>query len=66
MCKEKALTMGVLAKRAGCELHQAQYIVSSKGIEAIQRAGNLRIFPDEAVQILKDALEQRKAVANVG
>jgi len=67
MSEKKALTLGELARRLGCEIHQAQYLVASRNIEPIQRAGNLRIFSEDVVQILKGELKQgKKAVVHVG
>ena len=60
MSEKKALTLGELAKRLGCEIHQAQYLVASRKIQPIQRAGNLRIFSEDVVKRLKAELGQRK------
>ena len=63
--EKRALTLGVLAKRLGCEIHQVQYLVTSRKIEPIQRAGNLRIFSEDTVKILREELRSRKdAVAH--
>ena len=67
MSDKKALTIGELAKRLGCEIHQAQYLVTSRNIEPIQRAGNLRIFSEDTVNILREELQSRKeTVAHAG
>lgn len=60
----QALTVGVLARECGCEAHQIEYLIRSRQIEPIQRAGNLRVFAPEVVDMLKDELrkiEKRRA-----
>ena len=54
----QALTVGVLASECGCAIHQIEYLIRSRQIEPIQRAGNLRVFAPEVVDVLKSELDK--------
>jgi hypothetical protein len=53
-----ALTVGEIARQLNEPVHRVQYAVKTRGIEPEAVAGNLRIFPSEAVEqvaaILRD------------
>ena len=44
---EKALTVGEIARRLGCPIHKIEYLIRSRNIQPIQRAGNLRVFSEK-------------------
>jgi len=54
----QALTMGVMAERLGVPIHKAQYLVKSRNIKPIERAGNLRIFDEKAIEKLQRELKR--------
>jgi hypothetical protein len=58
-----ALTTGAIARELGESIYRVQYAVRTRGIESEAVAGNLRIFPPEAVKriagILHDIDSQR-------
>lgn len=57
----KALTLGVLAERLGVPVHRAEYLVRSRQIKHVERAGHLRIFDEKAVEILqREIADQRR------
>jgi hypothetical protein len=39
-----ALTVGEIARQAGCPIHRIEYIIRSRGINPVQRAGIARVF----------------------
>ncbi len=53
-----ALTVGEIARQLNEPVHRVQYAIKTRGIEPEAVAGNLRIFPPEAVEqvaaILRD------------
>jgi predicted DNA-binding transcriptional regulator AlpA len=42
-----ALTVGELARRIGCPVHKIEYLIRSRNIQPIQRAGNARVFSEK-------------------
>ncbi len=56
----QALTVGELAKRAGCHLHQVRHFIDSRKIREISRVGSYRIFSDKVLVNLKKHLENVK------
>lgn len=53
---EKALTVGRMANLLGQPIHRIQYLISSRSIEPVLRAGNLRVFSPETLDVLKKEL----------
>jgi hypothetical protein len=51
-----ALTIGAIARELGEPVHRVQYVVKTRAIEPEAMAGNLRIFPPEAVERVADIL----------
>lgn len=49
----KALTVGVIADKLGCPIHRVEYLIRSRGIQPVQRAGNFRVFSQEALSLLQ-------------
>ena len=55
---KRALTIGEIAKRLKCPIHKVEYLVSSRNIKPIQRAGNLRVFSEDALETIRRELER--------
>ena len=58
-------TVGQLAKEAGCPIWKVHYLLTSRGIAPIGRAGALRLYAPSVVEKLRKeitAIERRKAV----
>jgi hypothetical protein len=57
-----SLTVGEIARQLNEPVHRVQYAVKTRGIEPEAVAGNLRIFPSEALEqvaaILRDIERQ--------
>ena len=60
MKTRRALTIGELARQLDCPIHKVEYLIISRNIKPVQRAGNLRIFPIEVLKLLRDELDRRK------
>lgn len=61
----KALTIGDLAEACNCPIHRVEYLLRSRKIEPVMRAGNYRVYASEVVDTLKgelEKIEQRRAV----
>ena len=54
--QKAALTIGAIARELGEPVHRVQYVVKTRAIEPEAMAGNLRIFPPEAVERVADIL----------
>ncbi len=52
----RLLTPGVIAARLGVALHRVHYILESRGIRPVARAGRLRLFDAAAVERVRSAL----------
>jgi len=52
------LTVGQIADRLDVSVHRIGYVVNSRGIEPIGRAGVLRVFDDAAVQRIASELRR--------
>lgn len=50
------LTSGDIAKTLGEDAMMVRHIISSRGIAPCGMAGNVRIFPESAVDEVRDAL----------
>jgi hypothetical protein len=60
---EQLLTLGLMAEQLGCPAWKVDYLLRSRGIKPIQRAGHLRIFSSEVVETLRrelDAMGQKR------
>ena len=53
---EKLQTIGEIARQADQSVHRIAYIVKTRAIRPVSRAGKLRIFAPEAVRIIKNEL----------
>jgi hypothetical protein len=58
------MTIGDIARRLGAATHRVQYAVLSRGIKPAGRAGVLRLFDEDAVGRIAEALLPRKGVAS--
>jgi len=54
-----ALTIGVIAKSLNCPLHKIEYLIRARSIQPVERAGHLRIFAPEVVNVLRKELDGR-------
>lgn len=54
-----ALTIGEVARQLQVPLHSAEYLVRSRGIQPVARAGNARLFSEAHVRLLRSVLDQR-------
>ena len=57
---KKALTIGVLAERLKVPWYRVQYLVQSRNIKPVERAGHLRIFDEKAFNQLSLELSRRQ------
>lgn len=58
MTEKRPLTVGKLAEACGCAIHKVEYLLLSRGIKPVMRAGNYRVFAPEVVDVLKAELEK--------
>lgn len=62
---KQLLTVGVIASRIGVPIHRIEYLIVSRGIEPVARAGKLRVFNPGVVELLRSELRTMSAtVAN--
>lgn len=50
-------TVGVIARRANCSVHQIEYLIRSRAIKPIGRAGNAFVYSENAVELIRNELE---------
>jgi hypothetical protein len=51
-------TVGEIARRLGVRLHRVEYVIRSRDIRPVGRAGNLRIFSDADVEYIRGELRR--------
>lgn len=51
-------TVGELARRARVPVHRVTYVIETRGIEPIGRAGRARVFSQEAAEQVLQELRQ--------
>ena len=51
-------TVGELARRAGVPVHRVTYVIETRGIEPLGRAGQARVFSQEAAEQVLQELQQ--------
>ena len=56
MGETKLLTVGEIAKQLNCPIHKVLYLIQSRQIKPFQRAGCLRIFGEDVVDMLRSEL----------
>ena len=60
MSEIKLLTVGEIARQLNCPLHRVLYLIQSRQIKPLQRAGHLRIFGSDVVEALREELSSNK------
>ena len=64
------ITVGTIAEELNCPIWQVQYLLQSRGIRPVQRAGHVRVFSPAVVDTLRQELnsiqERRKRDRCVG
>ncbi|MFH1821189.1 MAG: hypothetical protein ABH852_01935 [Methanobacteriota archaeon] len=61
---KRLITVGTISQEIGCPIWQVQYLLQSRHISPTQRAGHLRIYSEEVIEILRNelaAVRDRKA-----
>jgi DNA-binding transcriptional MerR regulator len=53
-----ALTVGEIARLTNEPIHRIEYLIRSRNIQPVQRAGNLRVFSADDLAILKKEIKQ--------
>ena len=53
-----APTVGEIARRHEAPRHRVEYVIRSRGISPISRAGNARIFSEAAVELIGSELRR--------
>jgi hypothetical protein len=56
------LTIGQIAHRLGQPIHRVEYLIRARGIRPCGWAGNARVFPEEAFEIIAAELQR---IANI-
>jgi hypothetical protein len=51
-------TVGVIAERLGQPVHRIEYVIRSRNIEPVGRAGNARVFSEADVEHIASELER--------
>ena len=51
-------TVGEISRRLGQPLHRIEYVIRSRGIQAVGVAGNARVFSDAAVDRIASELRR--------
>ena len=58
----KLLSIGMMAERNRRPLHRVKYVIMSRGIEPVERIGNIRLFSEEQFRrITRELAEIEKA-----
>lgn len=55
---DKALTIGEIARRLSAPIHRIEYVISSRGLKATQRAGHIRVFSEADVTYIEQILRR--------
>jgi hypothetical protein len=67
MSEKQFLTPGRIAVILNCPLHQVLYLLHSRHIEPIGRAGHLRVFDEDVIEMIQSQLatiHQRHSAAD--
>ena len=59
--QNRVITLGVLASRLNIPVHRAEYLVRSRQIQPVSRAGRFRVFDKQAVKELQQEVEKMEA-----
>jgi hypothetical protein len=61
MSSTKALlTTGAIARRLNIPVHRVEHLIQSRRIDPVSRAGNLRIFDEQAFQCIENLVGRGK------
>jgi len=52
------LTIGEIARRLGQPVHRIEYVIRARGIRPCGWAGNARVFPEDAVEVIAAELQR--------
>ena len=52
----KALTVGEISRRIGCPIHRVEYLLRSRNIKPVFRAGNARVFSETTLEFLQNEI----------
>ncbi len=63
MTVKRSLTVGVIAEKLNLPLHRVEYLVKSRNIQPVERAGNLRVFSPDVLDILREINSARQPTA---
>ena len=58
-------TVGELARRAGVPVHRVTYVIETRDIEPLGRAGQARVFGREAAEQVLEELRQIAAARGI-
>jgi DNA-binding transcriptional MerR regulator len=56
-----APTVGVIARRLGVPIHRVEYLIRSRNLQPVSRAGNLRVFAESDVDRIASELRRMDA-----
>jgi hypothetical protein len=59
-------TIGEIARRLGEPVHRIEYVIRVRKIQPTGWAGNSRVFPDEAIEVIASELQRIDAAKNRG
>lgn len=51
-------TVGEIERRTGYPLHRIEYIIRARGIQPAGRAGNVRVFAEDDVELIAEELRK--------
>ncbi|GIW78769.1 MAG: hypothetical protein KatS3mg105_0576 [Gemmatales bacterium] len=51
-------TVGEIARRLDQPIHRIEYVIRARGIRPCGWAGNARVFPEDAVEVIADELQR--------
>ena len=53
-----SLTVGEIAARCRCSIHQVEYVIRSRGLQPAARAGRIRIFSAEDLDFIAKTIQE--------
>ena len=53
-----ALTVGEIARRVGSSIHRVEYVIKSRNVQPVERAGNCRVFTEANVDYITSELRR--------
>ena len=55
-------TIGTIARRLGQPIHRIEYLIRARRIRPCGWAGNARVFPEEAIEVIAAELQRIASV----